>query len=399
MLGSQVLDVAIGICFVYLFLSLICTVLNEWAAAIFAMRANNLEDGIRNLLAGTKVTLANPRNQLAGGEQQLHDALYEHPLIQRLSKRTWLDRLRGLLRMPGGRGGPSYLTSRTFALALFDTLAAIQNPHPPAATNVPAIPPGTGAEASPAGGDSPVPAGTVTLTGAQVFQTVEGIERAIGKLPDGDVKEALTALIRDAHGDARKARQSIEDWYNDAMDRVSGLYKRKTQMIVAGLAVGIAVAINADSIAIINSLSHNSAMRDLAVNLAEREVSQATEAKAAGSVQPSADPNAAATGEKNSSAATVPGATPTHQLLDRLKQVEGQLAPLNLPVGWNKANWKDFEDAEWGVKFNKLFGFLLTAVALSMGAPFWFDLLNKFIVVRSTVKPREKSREEKSKDG
>jgi hypothetical protein len=43
-------------------------------------------------------------------------------------------------------------------------------------------------------------------------------------------------------------------------------------------------------------------------------------------------------------------------------------------------------------------GWLLTALAVSLGAPFWFDMLNKIIVVRSTVKPHEKSREEGSKD-
>jgi len=43
-------------------------------------------------------------------------------------------------------------------------------------------------------------------------------------------------------------------------------------------------------------------------------------------------------------------------------------------------------------------GWLLTALAVSLGAPFWFDLLNKFIVVRSTVKPKEKSPDEASKD-
>jgi hypothetical protein len=43
-------------------------------------------------------------------------------------------------------------------------------------------------------------------------------------------------------------------------------------------------------------------------------------------------------------------------------------------------------------------GWLLTALAVSLGAPFWFDMLNKIIVVRSTVKPKEKSPDEKSKD-
>jgi hypothetical protein len=45
-----------------------------------------------------------------------------------------------------------------------------------------------------------------------------------------------------------------------------------------------------------------------------------------------------------------------------------------------------------------LLGWLLTAIAISLGAPFWFDALNKIMVVRSTVKPREKSRDEGSKD-
>jgi len=44
------------------------------------------------------------------------------------------------------------------------------------------------------------------------------------------------------------------------------------------------------------------------------------------------------------------------------------------------------------------FGWLITACAVSLGAPLWFDMLNKVIVVRSTIKPHEKSLEERSKD-
>jgi hypothetical protein len=43
-------------------------------------------------------------------------------------------------------------------------------------------------------------------------------------------------------------------------------------------------------------------------------------------------------------------------------------------------------------------GILVTGLAISQGAPFWFDVLNKFMVIRSTVKPSEKSREQPSKD-
>jgi hypothetical protein len=67
------------------------------------------------------------------------------------------------------------------------------------------------------------------------------------------------------------------------------------------------------------------------------------------------------------------------------------------------------EGGKWVPKWNNkrawtlswvgiLIGWLITAFAVSLGAPFWFDLLNKFMVVRSTVKPREKSQEEPAKD-
>ncbi len=51
--------------------------------------------------------------------------------------------------------------------------------------------------------------------------------------------------------------------------------------------------------------------------------------------------------------------------------------------------------AEWLLK---IAGILLTGFAISQGAPFWFDLLNKFMVIRSTVKPSEKSQPQPSKD-
>ena len=45
-----------------------------------------------------------------------------------------------------------------------------------------------------------------------------------------------------------------------------------------------------------------------------------------------------------------------------------------------------------------LVGWLLTAIAASFGAPFWFDMLNKIMVVHSTAKPHQKSPEEASED-
>lgn len=84
-----------------------------------------------------------------------------------------------------------------------------------------------------------------------------------------------------------------------------------------------------------------------------------------------------------------------------------QLVDLGLPIGWDSPDdaahkwpgwaWKR-DGGWWDQLYWHWLGWLLTALAISLGAPFWFDLLNKFIVIRSAVKPHEKSPEEGSKD-
>ena len=88
-----------------------------------------------------------------------------------------------------------------------------------------------------------------------------------------------------------------------------------------------------------------------------------------------------------------------------------RIRELGLPIGWNLETsdahlrwpglriWQPNVVSAWvgQIRFHWL-GWILTALAISLGAPFWFDLLNKFIVIRSTVKPKEKSPEEPSKD-
>ena len=101
MFSSGVLDVAIGLSFVYLLLSLICTVVNEWLAGVLRLRARTLKKGISHLLESGLRTSG------------LERALYDHPLVRALDTPGYL----------GARSGrPSYIPARTFALALLDVL-------------------------------------------------------------------------------------------------------------------------------------------------------------------------------------------------------------------------------------------------------------------------------------
>ena len=65
---------------------------------------------------------------------------------------------------------------------------------------------------------------------------------------------------------------------------------------------------------------------------------------------------------------------------------------VGVPLGWHHGDWTADHAP------NLVLGWLLTAIAISLGAPFWFYMLNKIMVVRSTVKPREKSQDKGSKD-
>src|SRR3712207_2333383 len=98
--GSTILEVAVGLFFVYLLLSLICSSINEILASLLKWRAKNLEEGIQNLIC----------------DQALFDAVMAHPLIKALGNtRTEV----GPVQTAAGQrraGKPSYIPSQVFAL-------------------------------------------------------------------------------------------------------------------------------------------------------------------------------------------------------------------------------------------------------------------------------------------
>jgi hypothetical protein len=61
-----------------------------------------------------------------------------------------------------------------------------------------------------------------------------------------------------------------------------------------------------------------------------------------------------------------------------------------LPIGWSSAEIPPNGASSW-LWLTKVAGWLLTALALSLGAPFWFDLLNKLVNIRhGMTKPEVK---------
>src|SRR6516164_6800451 len=103
MLGSNILNVAIGLIFIYLLLSLFCTVLNEGIAAAIEQRGKNLLEGLKNLLNDPELT-------------SLAQFVYNHGLVSGV--------MQGVANFTKTNRLPSYIAPTNFALALIDILAS-----------------------------------------------------------------------------------------------------------------------------------------------------------------------------------------------------------------------------------------------------------------------------------
>lgn len=344
----QILTVVIGIIFVLLLLSLLATTLMELISSFFSLRGRNLIKALRNMLA-------------SGDENEIlltdfkSNSLYRH-LTEQYGRRSRAE-------------APSYMAAETFQSILFD----------------------------------------VILKGAPI----EELETKLDSLPDEDLKNVLRQLLRESGGQLDLFRLEVQNWYNNVMDRAGGWYKRVTQKILVFLGLGIAILFNADTVAMYERLSSDPDKLQQVVALAENYVRtqeqlearfeasanppQST-APAPGSGLPGGNP-VSASGDSMIANTTIPVAPPTtftppeptdedyQQFQENLQkyrdfintEIESVREPLGL--GWEETDIREFTVYD---AVTKLLGFLLTALAISMGAPFWFDLLKKLVNVRSS---------------
>ncbi|MDQ2717269.1 MAG: hypothetical protein M3Z08_20395 [Chloroflexota bacterium] len=269
MFGSNILEVAVGILFVYSLLSLICSTVNEWIIArLLALRSMTLEAGISNLI-GIELTRK----------------LYAHQLINGLARPGKFD---SLLNRDSK---PSYIPSRTFALALLDIVS----------------------------------------------------QPTIVPQADPKVLAALATLKRAANGNPAQEQLNVAQWFDDTMERVSGWYKRKVQLMLFALALVICACLNIDTFGLISGLSRDATVRSAIVSSAQG---------AAANQRP--------------------------PLLD-VRQAERSLQQLQPELGWSP----DSLPVDLPGWFSKICGLLTTTIAVSLGAPFWFDLLSRVVSLRS----------------
>lgn len=336
--GSPAVDVAIGLTFTFFLLSLICSTVNELFATVLSWRSEVLERGLRSMLA------ADTDRADAPGHAWLRE-LARHPLIRGKVQKPADEEpvMRGRrapvgAREPGERRGrlgwlrrrlpryrdfPSYLAPETFALAFLDAVA------PPEG-----------------------------VRGKNLIARAEEFVAGLGAAEP--VRTVLLTALEQAEGDVERFRRQIEDWFDNTMARVSGWYRRKVQIALCVIATIVTLAFNADALQIGRALWNDGALRASVV------------AQAQNAVQENRAPS---------------DLNQTRSGSDALATQVADVEALQLPIGWSfqqgDPRWFD----SFGGLLGKLAGLLTTIVALTLGAPFWFDLLGRVARLRTTGRP------------
>lgn len=303
-----ILTIVLGVIFVLLVLSLLATTIMELLAALLKLRGQNLKKALGNLLG--EFYEENPES-----DDTLLNKFLNNPMFKQLSYQY----------SHKSTNPPSYVNPSSFRMILMDILMK----------------------------DSKL----------EDLDSIQEIEAKVAELDNEQISAVLRQLLREADGDVEVFKEKIEEWFNSVMDRASGWYKRKTQVILIWMGLGIAVLFNADTLAIFDRLQNDPDTAAQIAQMAEDYVQ---------------------THENDST--LVKNDMEYQEALDEIKKInEQQLNYMQsrLGMGWDEMSTNNFSNYDWMVK---ILGWIITALAISKGAPFWFDILRKIVSVRSTGK-------------
>lgn len=350
MFGMEVLEVVIGLLFVYLLLSLLASIVNEIITGTISLRGRFLAKAITRFIDDD--------------QNKLSKKFFDHPLYKRIrphSRFKWIQKIKY----------PSYLGKDGFSKIFLDTILDEESEDK---------------------------SGVIPVTFERLKQSVQENQK------EGEVKQMLLSLINDAEQVENKLEKFINDlenWYDTLMDRLGGWYKRRIQLFLFIIGLSIAIVFNADTFLIVNRLSDNPEQRQQLVAMAESFQEKVGEDGLQRFYEKSIEKRMDSSFVANLKELGEEDSTRVLELYYNTLQFQ-ELSGEDLPAVQAVLGLGSITDitipetingfwpvAGWIVQ--KLFGWVLTALAISLGAPFWFDLLNKIMKVRSSGKAPKKA--------
>jgi hypothetical protein len=205
--------------------------------------------------------------------------------------------------------------------------------------------------------------------------------KAIHSLPPSNVKDQLSALAQSTSENVEKFVDSVSEWVDRSLTMMGEGYKKQIRLISFCIGLGIAAAFNIDTLSVMAHLYQNKEAREVAVAVAQGFTDGARNGRF--------EECMALTPEKRDAATEC---APIAGLVDAVLGRNEALG--KLPLGWSNATLGKAENTSDTVFlwFWRTVGWVLTALAVSLGAPFWFDLLNRLVGVSHGMrKPEVKS--------
>ena len=264
--------------------------------SVLSLVASVVKEWVSTLLSLRAKNLRKGIGTLIGDDYA--QRLYGHPLVSTLAK---------------DKKKPSYIGAETFASALVDLLAQDEDGNP------------------------------VVAMGDEAAKLVDRLG------DDSALKPPLRALTNLGAETVDDLRRQVAGWFDEGMNRVSGWYRRQTQLIILVIGAVVAVSANASTVHVVQDLWRDDALR---YAIAQEAVAVASETVSADSAQ----------------------------VADAILQ--------SFPLGWEgedpfglRGGVQDWGAGTW---IAHVLGWFFTAAAVSLGAPFWFDLLSRVAKLRGT---------------
>jgi len=345
MFDNIALDVVIGLVFIYLLYSLLATIVQEIIASTFSLRAKKLKQAIGRMLEDHSLVT-----------RDFITAYYDHPMVKYLGANT-------------KSKTASYFKSETFSKVVIDLLKGNKNLQP-------------GIDIRP------------LIQKAIADKQFEWITTR--KIND-ETALYLQSIWAEAQGDIDRFKALLENWFDETMDRATGWYKKYTQRILFFIGLSLALIFNIDTINIIHKLEKDPDLRAQVVQQADafvkahpdldKQLEQAKNKNTVKAVPDSLQKDSLQETKSPDSLALLQ--RQRDSLLNLAKQlVNGDIKKINNVMGLGYDNWNENHINGWAFLFYTILGWIITALAISLGAPFWFDILNKVMQARSSVAPQ-----------
>lgn len=322
MKGFETLEIVIGLVFVYLLFSTLVTLLVEYVSTLMRLRASNLKRIVARALDDDNLG-------------KTSTVFYEHPLIKYLAE--------------SDNKKPSYISSDKFAKVVLDIIR-------------------TGGSIDGLGQSS-------TLNDNRPIS--DAIKDVGGNDLGPKTRALLVSFAKEAGEDINEFGKRLETWFNETAERGQGWFNRKIKLVTLIVSFLVAVACNVDTIRIYKQLSSNSALRtelaDNAGKILKNDSLRLAMQNEGAKVVLHNDTISADT------AYQIARTNLIGYYSNQLKSNTNTLA-----IGWDKTGCEYFKGGcNW---FFVMLGWIMTAFAISLGAPFWFGILNKLLALRAAGK-------------